>query len=89
MDFKKLVDLYKNDKIVLNPPYQRNPIWSLKAQKELIATIRSDQPIPNFFFRKLRARKYEMVDGQQRARTVIAYMAGDFTNGDGVLGSKT
>ena len=35
---KKLLDLYKKGKIVLNPPYQRNPIWTAKDQQMLIDT---------------------------------------------------
>ena len=29
---KQLLDLYKEGKLNLSPPYQRNPIWTKKAQ---------------------------------------------------------
>lgn len=82
---RQLVDIYENDKLLLNPPYQRNPIWSLRAQKMLIKTIKSGQPIPNFFLLKKDGGSYEMVDGQQRARTIISYLRGDFSDFNGII----
>lgn len=82
---KQLVEIYENDKLILSPPYQRNPIWSLRAQKMLIKTIKSDQPIPNFFLLKGNSGNYEMVDGQQRARTIIGYLRGDFPDFEGLM----
>ena len=57
----------------LDPPYQRNPIWTLKSQQKLIETITNGLPIPNFFVRTTEKGAFEMVDGQQRARTILGY----------------
>lgn len=70
---EKLIEEYDNDNIDLSPPYQRNYIWSSKAQKKLIKTINDGQPIPNFFLLKKENNKFEMVDGQQRARTILGF----------------
>jgi len=78
-----LIGVYDRNEINLNPSYQRNPIWSSNAQKMLLNTIKNKQPIPNFFIRKLKTRKYEMVDGQQRARTIIGYVKGKLTDLNG------
>ena len=51
-DIMKLEELYSTHKIELSPPYQRNSIWSLKAQKLLIDTIKRELPLPNFFLQK-------------------------------------
>lgn len=71
----KLLDLYEDDKLNLNPPYQRNDIWSLSAKKRLIDTIKKKFPLPNFFLYLNPNGKYEMVDGQQRTRTFLGYKA--------------
>ena len=38
ISIKSLIEKHKDEKIILNPPYQRNPIWSRNAQKALIST---------------------------------------------------
>ena len=80
---KKLLDLYKKGKIVLNPPYQRNPIWTAKDQQMLIDTIKKNQPIPNFFVRLINEDSIEMVDGQQRTRTIFAFIRGIISDLEG------
>ena len=82
---KNLIELIDKDRICLNPPYQRNPIWTKKAQRLLINTIKSNQPIPNFFLLKKDSNNYEMVDGQQRARTIVGYWREGFDDSQGVL----
>jgi hypothetical protein len=74
----KLIELYERGLITLDPPYQRNPIWTPKAKRSLINTIQSAQPIPNFFLLKKLDNSYEMVDGQQRASAIIGYIKGLF-----------
>lgn len=86
---KDLIELIDEEQICLNPPYQRNPIWTKKAQRLLINTIKSSQPIPNFFLLKRSEDNYEMVDGQQRARTIVGYWRGFFDDNNGVLFDKT
>ena len=85
---RKLIEIYDNDLLLLNPPYQRNPIWSLNAQKMLIDTIKKSKPMPNFFLLKRDNDNYEMVDGQQRARTILGYWQGDFDDENGIVFSK-
>lgn len=68
-----LLDLIQQGKIDLQPEYQRNPVWRSSSQIKLIESIIQNRPIPSFFIRKLGADRYEMVDGQQRARTIVAY----------------
>lgn len=71
-----LIKLYDENKLNLNPPYQRNDIWSLPAKKRLIDTIKKKFPLPNFFLYLNTDGNYEMVDGQQRTRTFLGYKAG-------------
>ena len=78
-----LIKRYEEGLINLNPDYQRNWIWTKMAQKRLIDTIKHKQPIPNFFLRQLDKDHYEIVDGQQRTRTIIGYVKGVVTDLDG------
>lgn len=71
---KELVDLIDNDLINLNPDYQRNYIWSPDDQKYLIDTILKKYPLPSFFIYIDDKGKYEMVDGQQRSKTIYRFV---------------
>lgn len=76
-------DLYKlveSDKIDLNPSYQRNFIWSPNDQRDLIDTIIKGYPLPNFFLYLLPNGSFEMVDGQQRTKTIYRFIKGDLTS---------
>ena len=79
---KRLIDLYNGDKLLLNPPYQRNPVWSADAQRELIGTILRGWPMPNFFMLHRPDGVWEMVDGQQRARTIFGFYRGVLSGPD-------
>jgi hypothetical protein len=81
---RQLLALYQEGKLLLNPPYQRNAIWSASAQRELIATILNGWPIPSFFILNRDDGVCEVVDGQQRARTIIGFHAGQITAKDGI-----
>lgn len=70
---KDLVELYDAKRLELNPPYQRNPIWSAPAQKELISSILRGWPMPSFFLLQKPDGRFEVVDGKQRALTIFAF----------------
>jgi hypothetical protein len=75
--FIDLISMYNEKRINLSPPYQRNSIWSINAQRLLIDTIRKKLPLPTFFVQKKDESNYEMVDGQQRTRAFISYTSPD------------
>lgn len=79
----KLINLYEDDKLNLNPPYQRNAIWSENAQKLLIDTIKNEFPIPVFFLQEKSKGFYDMVDGQQRTRAILGYIRKFITDKNG------
>ena len=70
---KHLLALYRDKRIDLCPPYQRNDVWTTKAQKRLIETMLAGWPLPTFFLLK-RCDAFEMVDGQQRTRAILEYL---------------
>ena len=84
-----LIDAHEADQIELNPPYQRNAVWRLSSQKLLIESIKSHWPLPTFFLLKRKKGKYDMVDGQQRARSIIGYWKGQFPDNNNIIFSDT
>lgn len=68
----------------LTPKFQRRDVWTPKAKSYLIDSIIRNMPIPPIFLRlsvdaKQKKVVREVIDGQQRLRAVLAFMAGDFT----------
>jgi hypothetical protein len=87
MDFEimevKLINLINwilEDKINLKPYYQRNDMWNRNDQEVLIDSILKGYPLPNFFSFKRNHDDFEMVDGQQRARTIFRLYKGQITD---------
>ena len=85
----QLVQLYEAHRVNLSPHYQRNSIWSLSSQRCLIATILRGNSIPSFFVRSLSGNKLEMVDGQQRSRSIIGFWNGEFADHNRLTLSQT
>jgi len=74
---------HENGELDLAPKFQRRSVWSPRAQSYLIDTIVRGKPIPKIFMRqevnpKTRKTRREIVDGQQRIRTVLSYVADGF-----------
>lgn len=84
-DFLKWND---DGELQLNPKFQRGSVWSPQARTYLIDSILRGYPIPKLLLRTVvdrdsRRTKRDVVDGQQRLRTII-----DFSDGKLTLGSK-
>src|SRR5689334_7543364 len=77
---KKLYETYNSGSLNLSPPYQRNFIWTPADQQNLIDSIIKKNPIPNFFILETKPGIYEMVDGQQRSRTILGFLNGQFAD---------
>ena len=62
------------------PDYQRPAVWSRAQKQLLIDTILRGYDIPKFYWRKVGKSpdRYEVVDGQQRLRTIWEYQGGKF-----------
>lgn len=75
---RHLIENYTKNYLNLNPHYQRNAIWSPRMQRQLIDTIHKGYPLPTFFLRETNGGLLEVVDGQQRIRTILGYWNGEF-----------
>lgn len=77
------VEWDRQGQLELNPIFQRRPVWSEKAKSFLMDTIVRGKPIPKFFIRQkinvtTRSSAREVVDGQQRLRTILSYIKDGF-----------
>jgi hypothetical protein len=73
----------ERDELVLQPKFQRRDVWSDKARSYLMDTIIRGKPIPKIYMRqdvnpKTRRARREIVDGQQRLRTVLTFLKDKF-----------
>lgn len=63
------------------PDYQRPPAWSRKQKQLLIDSILREYDIPKMYWRAVNRDdgvKYEVIDGQQRLRTIWEFRADQF-----------
>lgn len=79
-DFRLWAD---NGILELSPKFQRNPVWKPAARSFLIDTILRDMTIPTIYIRITQNKNMtgtlrEIVDGQQRIRAVLDYIADSF-----------
>jgi uncharacterized protein with ParB-like and HNH nuclease domain len=70
--------------LLLSPSFQRRPVWKPDQKSFFIDTILRGLPIPIVFLRdqktdlKTLVAKREVIDGQQRIRTVLSYVCPEF-----------
>lgn len=85
--FYKVADFanwLKNGQLELSPEFQRRSVWKNGAKSYLIDTIVKGMPIPIIFLRDKRINIdqfepiREVVDGQQRLRTVLSFVCPEY-----------
>lgn len=77
------LEWFANEQLELSPKFQRRSVWTDTARSYLMDTIVSGKPIPKVFIRQklnpqTRKSIREVVDGQQRLRTIISFMKDGF-----------
>ncbi|PZF88081.1 DUF262 domain-containing protein [Micromonospora deserti] len=69
-------------KLTLRPPFQRRPVWTNEESSFLIDTILRGYPVPEVYVYSVPTDAgddmYAVVDGQQRLRACLEYMADRF-----------
>jgi uncharacterized protein with ParB-like and HNH nuclease domain len=69
-------------RLEMTPPYQRGPVWSEQQKSALIETVLLEYPIPEIYMQDVvssdGSERHVIVDGQQRIRAVLEYIAGDY-----------
>jgi hypothetical protein len=84
-----IINWYKSKELVINDTFQRHSVWTPQAKTLLIDTILNELPLPKIFIRtKIDAKQQktikEIVDGQQRIRSIV-----EFANNEFALNNKS
>ena len=68
----------KDGKIVMNPDFQRNEVWTLEQKSQLIESTMLEIPIPAFYMKKDAQGRLVVVDGLQRTLALKGFLNDDF-----------
>ena len=82
----------KEGDLILTPKYQTGTRWKDAQKSKLIDSIVNGFDLPKLYFRSVRdgsKDKYEVVDGQQRLRSISEFIDGKFKIKAGVYKGKT
>jgi len=77
------LEWHERKQLVLSPKFQRRSVWKDVAKSFLIDSILRGKPLPKIFIRqitdiKTRTTIREVVDGQQRLRTILDFINDGF-----------
>lgn len=72
----------KDHQLILKPLFQRNPVWTAPQKSYLIDSILRGYPVPEVYIQTVEDDEgndqHLVVDGQQRIRACLEFMAGGF-----------
>ena len=85
-DLSWFLDLYKQEKLNLDPGYQRRSVWTRKDKTFFLNTIINNYPCPAIYIQKETDDNFEtiynVVDGKQRLMTIIGFYHNKIKLGD-------
>ena len=70
---------YKRGDLVLDPIFQRRPVWDLGRCSKLIESVILEVPIPVFYLAESNDGTEEVIDGQQRFRAFFNFMDSQYS----------
>lgn len=73
ISFGEIINMYRNDELIIRPEYQRLFRWSTKQKTALIESVLLGIPIPPIFVAEDEDGVWELVDGLQRVSTIISF----------------
>src|SRR4051794_19527166 len=76
-----LVGRIRRGRLVLQPDFQRDFVWSRAKASALIESILMCIPLPVIYVSELDNGIWETVDGQQRLTAIRSYIDGKFPDG--------
>lgn len=89
------INWQKYGSLILSPKFQRRSVWNPDARSFLLDTILKGLPIPVIILRDVKTdvnsyeSRKEVVDGQQRLRAIISYVAPEMIAGENVFKIKS
>lgn len=73
---RELVEMFKDNDLI-KPKLQRNYVWERVEASRFIESLLLGLPVPGIFFAARPDKKYLIVDGYQRIRTLYDYIIGN------------
>lgn len=79
-DLKHFLSMLEFDNVDFDPPYQRGVVWTLKQQEEFMGHLLSGGDVlPLVFQRVPDMGDAEIVDGKQRATSIVRWLKGEIS----------
>lgn len=72
--FGEILNLHKDNEIVIQPEYQRLFRWTNEQRSRLIESILLRLPIPPIFLIESESGVLELIDGLQRTSSVLQFL---------------
>lgn len=69
----------RDDVMVFVPEHQRDYVWKLDKQQNLIRSVFNGYPIPSIMVTQDERNRYSIQDGQQRLETFFRFYTGEFS----------
>ena len=67
---------------IVIPPYQRKFVWDIQQASLLVESFLMGLPVPPIFLYVNEDNKLEVIDGQQRLKSMVYFMEGYFGETD-------
>lgn len=74
MSVGEIVNMYKDNEIIINPDFQRLFRWEIGQKSKLIESLLLGIPVPSIFVFEKEDSKWELIDGLQRISTLLEFM---------------
>lgn len=75
----ELMRKYDSGRLIINPDFQRNLVWSQKQKSQFIESVILNFPLPPFYVNENREGKYIIVDGLQRTTALHQFLNNEFS----------
>lgn len=74
MSIGELVNLYKNNEMIIQPEFQRLFRWDISRKTRFIESVLLGIPLPPIFVYQNESGIWELIDGLQRLSTILEFM---------------
>jgi hypothetical protein len=76
---ESLFNKYKDGELILDPIFQRRPVWDRIRSSRLIESVLLEIPLPVFYFAESDNDTQEVIDGQQRLRAFFSFIDDEYS----------
>ena len=78
MSIYQFMRLYDQQRLIIDPEYQRNLVWKPEQKSRFIESILLSFPLPPFYVNQQVDSRYIIIDGLQRTTTLHQFVNGQF-----------